>query len=128
MGIREIRGWLYRLSWRQSITQFPDGSFQQRVKRVWGDFREGFEHETAFVHGWMRDRQAGIVDDGIAEQKNVEIDDARAFFLRLLPSQLLLDVENAGKKLLRRLLRIQLNRAIQEPGLRGEFHRFGFIE
>ena len=56
------------------------------------------------------------------------IDDARTFFLRSPPPHLLLDVENAGEQLLGRFLRIQLNRAIQEPGLRGEFHRLGFIE
>jgi hypothetical protein len=97
------------------------------MKHVRSDLGKGFEHEAPLVHGGMRDCEAGIVDDQVAEQQNVEIDDARTLLLSSLAAQLLLDFENAGEQLLRRLLGIQSNRTIQEPGLRGKFHRFGFV-
>ena len=45
---------------------------------VRSDFDQGLEDEAATVHPWMRHGQAGLVDDGGAEQQQVEIDRPRA--------------------------------------------------
>ena len=89
---------------------------------------ERFQHKAALLHGRMRNREAGIVDNQIAKQENVDVDDARPFLLRSASAHPLLDVENAGEQFLRRLLRIQRDSTIQEPRLGGKFHGFGFVE
>jgi len=89
---------------------------------------ERFQHKAALVHGRMRNGEAGIVDNQIAKQKNVDVDDAWPFLLRSASSHLLLDLENAGEKFSRRLLRIQRDNTIQEPRLGSKFHGFGFVE
>ena len=55
------------------------------MKRIRRDFGKRFQYETTLVHCWVRDRQAGIVDDRVAKQQNVEVDDARTFFLLSTP-------------------------------------------
>ena len=92
------------------------------------DFCQRFQHETPFLHSRVRDAQAPGVDDRISKQQNVDVDAARAFFLGARSSHLLLDLENRFDELLRRFLGIEFDCAIQEPGLSGEFDRFGFVE
>ncbi len=41
-------------------------------------FRERFENEAAFGDARVRDHQAGDVDHGLCEQKDIDIDQARS--------------------------------------------------
>src|SRR5580704_10303991 len=92
------------------------------------DLSQRFQHKSALAHTGMRNRQTRVVDNQTAKQQNVDVDNARTFFLRSLPPHLLLNLENPGEQFLRRSLRNQRNSTIQKPSLRGEFHRFGFVE
>jgi len=76
----------------------------------------------------MRYGQAFASDGRISEQQNVDVDAARALFPDPYSSHLFFDLENCGHELLRGLFGIEFDCAIQEPGLRGEFDRFGFVE
>jgi hypothetical protein len=55
------------------------------MKRIRSDFGKRFQYEAPLVHRWVRDCQAGIVDDRVAKQQNVDVDDARALFLLSSP-------------------------------------------
>src|SRR5580704_6831941 len=92
------------------------------------DLGQRLQYEAALLHGGMRDGQALLVNDRVIKQENVDVDDARTFFLRSAATQLLLDVENAGEQLFGALISIQGDGTIQKPGLCGEFHGFGFVE
>jgi len=126
--IREIRGWLYLLPWWQGIAEFTDRSPEHWMTCIRRDLGKRLQHKAPLLHSGVRDREAGIVDDQVVKQQNVDVDDAWPLFLGSAPSHLLLDFENAGEQFLRRLLRIQRDSTIQKPGLGGKFHGFGVVE
>jgi len=96
--------------------------------RVRRDLCERLQHKASFVHGGMGDGQSRIVKDQISKQQNIDVKNARSFFLRSPPPHLLLDFENGIEKLSGCRLRIQRDRAIQKPSLRSKFDGFSFVE
>jgi hypothetical protein len=95
---------------------------------VSGDFGKGFEHKASLVHGRVRYDQAPGLNHGISKQQNVDVDVARAFLLLAPAAHFLLDGQHPVDQLPGRFLRVQLERAIQKPGLRSEFDRLGFVK
>ena len=64
-----------------TIKQLAHRALKHRMPLIWSDFRQRFQHETPGVHGGMWNIQAFGVDDRISEQKNIDVDDARALLL-----------------------------------------------
>src|SRR5450755_730642 len=124
----DVRRPLYRLSRWQRISQFAHRALEYRVPHFRRNFREGFEYETALVHGGMRDGQPFHFDHRVPKQKYVDVEGARPFFLYAPPSHFLFNVENCSQQLPRHLFGVKFDGAIQEPGLGGEFDRFSFVE
>ena len=118
----------YDLPWRQGIPEFTNGPVQLRMANAGSDLRQRYQHKASFLQGRMRYGQAFASDGRISEQQNVDVDAARALFPDPYSSNLFFDLENCGHELLRGLFGIEFDYAIQEPGLRGEFDRFGFVE
>ena len=113
---------------RQRISQLAHRPLEYRVPRLRRDFSQGFEDETALVQSGMWDGQPLHLDDRVPEQKYVNVDGARAFFLYSPASHLPFNVEDPSQQLLGHLCGVELDGAIQEPWLSGEFHRLGFVE
>ena len=94
---------------------------------VSGDFGRGSSQSGARARPGAGDRQAPCaVNHGISKQQNVDVDVARAFLLLAPAAHFLLDGQHPVDQLPGRFLRVQLERAIQKPGLSGEFDRLGF--
>src|SRR5207244_11136882 len=76
----------------------------------------------------MRDHEFFRVDDRISEEQDIDIDDARTFFLETPAAHLPLQIKDSGKQLLRHLLGAEFNGTIQEPRLSGESYRLGLVK
>jgi len=98
------------------------------MEGLWRNFCERLEHEAAAVHGGMRNLQAWFLDDRIAEQHDIDIDNARSFVAPPNPAHFLFNIQQGSQQLRRSPLRLQCRYAIEEPWLICEFHRFGLIE
>ena len=76
----------------------------------------------------MRDHEFFRVDDRISEEQDIDIDDARTFFLETPAAHLPLQIKDSGQQLPWHLLGAEFNGAIQEPRLSGESYRLGLVE
>lgn len=92
------------------------------------DFGQRLEHEAPRVHCGMRDSQFVRFYDFVSEQKDVDVDGARALVSYALSSHLLFDTQNRIHELLRSQARFQRQRTIQEPWLLDNVHRLGFVD
>jgi hypothetical protein len=98
------------------------------MPRIGGYLGEWFEYKPALVHGGMWDGQGGRVHRGVAENQDVDVDLTGSFLLGAQAARGSLDLQECSQELAWRLFSIQRDRAIQKPGLLGEFDGFGFIE
>ena len=92
------------------------------------EFSQRFEDESAFGKGRVRDCEARFLDDPISKQQNIEVDEARAFFLEALAAHGGFEGEQGVQKLAGRLRGFDPDDAIQEPRLIGEIDGLGLIE
>src|SRR5207253_9126190 len=76
----------------------------------------------------MRDHEFFRVDDRISEEQDIDINDARTFFLETPAAHLPFQIKDSGKQLLRHLLGAEFNGAIQEPRLSSESYRLGLVK
>ena len=76
----------------------------------------------------VRDRERWDLNNRAAEQQNIDVNNARPFLLLALPPHCLFEIQNARDQLPRHLFRVQLDRAIQEPGLRCHLHGLSFVK
>lgn len=76
----------------------------------------------------MRDCKRGNFDDRVTEEKNIDVDCARTFFLLALPPHTLLKGQKPSDQLPGHFFRIQFHDAVQKPRLRGQFNRLSFIK
>lgn len=95
---------------------------------VWGDLRQWFEDETALMQCGVWDRELRGINDGRAEEQDIDIDDSRTFCDYAFASHLLLDVQDRREQLFRKLLGFQRDDAVQEPRLPDKIHRLGFVK
>ena len=65
---------------------------------AWRDLRKRLQHETPLMQCWMRNGQSGLVDYLVAKEKDVDVDEARAFGLKTLASQGAFDLEQTLQK------------------------------
>jgi len=118
----------HRLSRRQRIAQLSNRAFIHWMARVGGDFGQGLKHKPALVHSGVGNGKRRNFDDRTAKQQNVDVDGARSFLLIALASHLLLKRQDRGDELPRHFFGVQLDGAIQKPGLRSDLDRLGFVE
>ena len=76
----------------------------------------------------MRDHEFFRVDDRISEEQDIDIDDARTFFLETPAAHLPLQIKDSGQQLPWHLFSAEFDDAIQEPRLSGESYRLGLVE
>ena len=98
------------------------------MEHVGRDFGQRLQYKSALVHGGMRHFQLRSLDDGIAVQQDVNIDETRPFGLGSAAAHPLFNGKDLRKQDAGRQLRYHLNGAVQEPRLGGEFDRLGFEE
>ena len=110
------------------VSQLPNGLVQYWMPGFGSNLGQWFEHETALVHCGMGNGQGGRVHTGLVEEQDVDIDFAGSFWLDPMPAHGLLDRQEGAQEMVRPLFGIEGDRAVQEPGLIGEFDGFGFVE
>ena len=111
------------------MQDFGDRLPGHRVHPIRRDLLERLEHEQALAEAWMRHRQAGRIDDGIAAENQIQIDGARRVWIGALAAEPLFDrqqhVEDRGG----RQVRLPNHRRIEKHRLRHrDADRFGFVE
>jgi hypothetical protein len=104
----------------QILEQAVDGHLQNGVDGFGGDFGEGLEDESAFVHQGVGDDQFLAADDFVAVEKQVDIDEAGFPFFAADAAELMLDLENAMEQGVRAEGGFDLCGGIEEMG------RFGW--
>jgi hypothetical protein len=92
------------------------------------DFGERRQNEFAFEHSRMRDLQFGSKDRLIAEEKNVDVEEARAFGESFSAAKLGLDGAEGMQELDGLRIGFTFDDAIEEPGLVEVIDRLGFVE
>src|SRR5258708_2601150 len=107
----------YPLARRQRVFQFAHRAPEYWMPHFERNFGERFEHETALVHGGMRDGEPLGFDDRVPEQEYVDVEGARALFLHALASHFFFNLENPCPQLSGHLFRLEVGIAIQEPTL-----------
>src|SRR5207245_5890337 len=98
------------------------------MPRIGSDLGEWFEYKPALVHGRRWYGQIGRVHRGVAEEQDVDVDLTGSFLLGAQAAHGSLDLQERSQELTCCLFSIQRDRAIQKPGLLGEFDGFGLIE
>jgi hypothetical protein len=92
------------------------------------DFGERRQNEFAFEYSRMRDLQFGSNDRLIAEEKDVDVEDARAFGESFSAAKLGLDGAEGMQELDGLRIGFTFDDAIEEPGLVEVIDRLGFVE
>jgi len=128
MGSGRFYDSAHSLTCWQSLSQFAHGSFEHGMAGFRRNFGQRFEYKSTLVEFGMRHRQRRNVDNRRAEEEDVDIDNSRPVLLTALTAHALFEREDSGDELARHFFGIQLSGAVQEPGLGGEFHGFGFVE
>lgn len=91
----------------------------QRIDPVGGDLGQGIEHEGALAKAWMRDDELGLVNHGVAEQNQIEVQRSWRAGVRPLSAEGTLDAEEVRQEGTRRERRFPGDGSVQEPRLRG---------
>src|SRR5438445_2502015 len=76
----------------------------------------------------MGDHEVFRVNERISEEQDIDINDARTFFLETPAAHLPLQIKDSGKQLLRHFLGAEYKGAIQEPRMSGESYRIGLVK
>ena len=76
----------------------------------------------------MGDHEVFRVNQRISEEQDIDIDDARTFFLETPAAHLPLQIKDSGQQLPWHLFSAEFDDAIQEPRLSGESYRLGLVE
>ena len=92
------------------------------------DFGERRQNEFAFEHSRMRDLQFGRNDRLIAEEKDVDVEEARAFGEGFSAAKLGLDGVESMQELGGLRIGFTFDDAIAERGLVEVINRLGFVE
>ncbi len=92
------------------------------------NFGERSENEFALQHPRVRDLQFGSVERLIAEEKDVDIEEARAFGECSLAAELRFDGTKCAQEFDGLRIGFTFNDAIEEPGLVEIIDGFGFVE
>ena len=92
------------------------------------DFGERRQNEFAFEYSRMRDLQFGSNDRLIAEEKDVDVEEARAFGESFSAAKLGLDGAEGMQEIDGLRIRCAFDDAIEEPGLVEVIDRLGFVE
>jgi len=117
-------------SGRKSVMQFADRFLKNWMAEIGRDLGEGFEHKAALMEGRMGDGEIRRVYRSVSEYEDIYVDRSRAFGLGGLAAatEVLFDLPNGRKELLRHFLCLQRDRTIEEPGLVGELDGLGLVE
>lgn len=95
------------------------------------DLSKRREHEQALMKTWMRDAQISFVADEVSVEKQVYIDQARAFGRKVgvpLPPQSGLDGEQRAHQSSRRQVGFKRDHCVQKPGLVSVIARLSLID
>jgi hypothetical protein len=98
------------------------------VSELGGDFGEGDQDEVALEHPGMGNLESGLVDDEIVVQKDVEINEARAFGDRFVVAHVRFNAAKGGEQLGRREIGLRFERGVKEPRLVEVIDGFSFVE
>jgi len=103
-----------------------------RMGCIGSDLDQRFQHKAPLVHGWMRNRQTGLIDHAISEQHQVNINIARSLLALAETPHGRLDLQCRLEQFLRCLPGFDCGYAVEKPGLVGEvvrnIDRLGLIE
>ena len=110
--------------------QFADRFLKNWMAEIGRDLGEGFEHKAALMEGRMGNGEIRRVYRSVTEYEDIYVDRSRAFGLGGLAAatEVLFDLQNGRKELLRHFLCLQSDRTIEEPGLVGELDGLGLVE
>src|SRR3982074_2367591 len=97
----------------------------QRFRRNLG---QRLKYKAPFVHRGMWYGQHYSINDRITEEQYVNVNRARPFFMLALAAYLLFNPKDGRHQYFRRLRSLEGDGAIQEPGLSGDLHGFGFVD
>src|SRR5712672_135372 len=92
------------------------------------DFGERRQNEFAFEHSRMRDLQFGSNDRLLAEEKDVDVEEAQAFGESFSAAQLGLDGAKGMQELDGSRIGLTFDYAIEEPVLVEVIDSLGFVE
>jgi hypothetical protein len=93
-----------------------------------GDFDEGGQDEFALQHAWMGDLQLWHLQRLIAEEKDVDVEQAGAFGEGLLAAELRFDGSERSEQIERVLVGFASDDTVEEPGLIEIVDGFGFVK
>ncbi len=107
-----------------------DGSAAVGIAQVGRDFVQRDEDEGALGEARMRDFKAGLAEDEIVVEENVEIEGARAVRNTggAVAAEFTLDEENGAKQFERRQSCFESYDRVEKAGLIGEAHGLGGVE
>jgi hypothetical protein len=92
------------------------------------DFSERCENELTFEHARVRNLQLWRVDGFVAEKKDVDVEEARAFGKGFLAAEPRFDCAKGVQELNRLGIGFALNNTIKEPGLVEVVDGLGFVD
>ncbi len=98
------------------------------MRQVWSDLDERYENKFTQKHTGMGNLQFRSVDGLVAVEKNVQIDQPRAFGQEFLAAHAGLDSAQSAQQIQWRNVSFGLYNAIQEPGLLAQIHGLSLIE
>src|SRR5439155_9328224 len=112
---------------RDLSQQVSNSQTRHRIDELRRDFRERTEHERALAESWMRHREAGLVDDAIPIQNEIEIERPRRAGERPLAAALALDRLQRFEELARGQAGLADDRAVQERRLDADADGLGVV-
>src|SRR6516165_3574260 len=101
---------------------------RNRIDEIGRDLQERLKYEPALAKPRMRHDEPRFVDDGIAEQNQIEIERPRSVLKRTLASSLAFDGMQKGQELARRQRRVANAGRVQKRRLRvRDVHGLGVV-
>src|SRR5262249_44625292 len=110
---------------------FPYGFLEHRVADFSSNVSQRFQHKTTPLHGGMRNSQPYSPHLSVAEENDVNIQNAGGlrFVLAAAASHGLLHSQSTSQELFWHQGSFQVHSAVQEPGLRAlYFHGLSFVK
>jgi hypothetical protein len=92
------------------------------------DLGQRLKHEAPLVQRRMRDAQAVILNDPVAEEQDVNINGTRPFVTRAKASHFFFYAQCESQQRSRRGTGLECEHAVQEPGLVRDINWFRFVE
>ena len=112
---------------RQQIPQLLNGFSQDGMHELGGNFGERYKYEPALAHRRVRHRQLGSPNYLGAEKKDVDVNEARTFWLSAFSAHRLFNCQNAFQEVARLKPRAGGHGAVEKPGLVGEIDGLGLV-